>query len=107
MKSLLSLYEASFLSMEGEVILDEARDFSSKCLKSYVIRNKDENEIIPLINHSLELPLHWRASRLEARWFIDVYQKRQNVNPSLLKLAKMDFNIVQVQHQEDLKHASR
>ncbi|XP_028771251.1 terpene synthase 10-like [Neltuma alba] len=108
-RGLLSLYEASFLSTEGEMILDEARDFSSTCLKKFLRKNKDENdEIFILVNHSLELPLYWRTSRLEARWFIDVYQqRRQNVSPSLLKLAKLDFNVVQVQHQEDLKHTSR
>ncbi|KAK4276119.1 hypothetical protein QN277_019108 [Acacia crassicarpa] len=108
-KGLLSLYEASFLTMEGEVILDDGRDFSSKSLKEFVVsKNKGENDMMfLLVTHSLELPLHWRTSRLEARWFIDVYERGQNVSPSLHRLAKLDFNIVQVQHQEDLKHASR
>ena len=36
LKGMLSLYEASFLSIEGENILDETRDFSAKHLEEYV-----------------------------------------------------------------------
>ncbi|RVW26290.1 (-)-alpha-terpineol synthase [Vitis vinifera] len=54
----------------------------------------------------MELPLHWRMLRLEARWFIDVYERSQGMNPILLELAKLDYNMVQATYQEDLKHAS-
>nr|WBW04437.1 terpene synthase [Ficus microcarpa] len=106
--AMLSLYEASFHSIKGEDLLEEARDFTTKFLEEYVKRNKDQNGILSfLVNHALELPLHWRMLRLESRWFIDVYERRQEMNPSLLELAKLDFNIVQATHQEDLKHVSR
>ena len=103
---MLSLYEASFLSIEGENILDEARDFSIKHLEDYVKQNKDKNLAI-IISHSLELPLHWRMLRSEARWFINIYRSKQDMNPILLELAELDFNIVQAAHQEDLKQVSR
>ncbi|KAA0045524.1 myrcene synthase [Cucumis melo var. makuwa] len=46
--------------------------------------------------------------RLEARWFIDnVYRTKPDSNPVLLDLAKLDFNIVQSIHQNDLKDVSR
>ncbi|KAM7524580.1 hypothetical protein LguiA_014482 [Lonicera macranthoides] len=45
--------------------------------------------------------------RLEARWFIDVYERRRDMNTTLLEFAKLDFNMVQATHQEDLKHMSR
>ncbi|XP_054817776.1 myrcene synthase, chloroplastic-like [Prosopis cineraria] len=105
-KGMLSLYEASFLSMEGEIILDEARAFSSNYLTEFVYHNKEDNETSLLVNHALELPLHQRISRLDARWFIDVYERKQNMNPALLRLAKLDFNILQAKYQEDLKYAS-
>ncbi|KAL5568191.1 hypothetical protein UlMin_024766 [Ulmus minor] len=107
-KGMLSLYEASFYLVRGESILEEAKDFSTKHLQQY-ISNKEasEDEIFVLVKHALELPLHWRISRLEARWFIDVYEKRKDMNPTLLELAKLDFNMVQSTHQEVLKYASR
>ncbi|GMN68457.1 hypothetical protein TIFTF001_037514 [Ficus carica] len=106
--AMLSLYEASFHSIKGEGLLEEARNFTTKFLEEYVKSNEDQNGFLSfLVNHALELPLHWRMPRLESRWFIDVFERRQEMNPSLLELAKLDFNIVQATHQEDLKHVSR
>ncbi|KAG5625401.1 hypothetical protein H5410_010619 [Solanum commersonii] len=45
--------------------------------------------------------------RLETRWYISIYERMPNANPLLLELAKLDFNIVQATHQEDLKILSR
>ncbi|KAL1349796.1 myrcene synthase, chloroplastic isoform X2 [Arachis hypogaea] len=107
-EGILSLYEASFYSWEGESILDEARDFTLKILEKYSFRNKSEgNYLSLLIDHSLEIPLHWRAPRWEAQWFIHAYETRKTMNPSLLEFAKLDYNILQTIHQEDLKHGSR
>ncbi|XP_054817636.1 myrcene synthase, chloroplastic-like [Prosopis cineraria] len=106
-KGILSLYEASFHSMEGETILEEARDFCSIHLKQFLKENQQDSEMSIMISHALELPLHWRIPRLEAPWFIDLYQRRNDVNLSLLKFARLDFNLVQVTHQQDLKYTSR
>lgn len=105
-KGILCLYEASYLSVEGENILEEARDFTRNFLEEYLERTVDQNDLTAIINHAMELPLHWRMLRLEARWFIDVYERSQGMNPILLELAKLDYNMVQATYQEDLKHAS-
>ncbi|KAK7834551.1 myrcene synthase [Quercus suber] len=105
-KGILSLYEASFLSLEGENILEEAREFTKNHLQEFINQNKDQNLSI-IVSHALELPLHWRISRVEARWFIDVYGSREDMNAILLELAKLDFNMVQATHQEDIKQVSR
>ncbi|GMI72384.1 hypothetical protein like AT3G25810 [Hibiscus trionum] len=106
-KGLLSLYEASYLSVEEEGILDTARDFAAEQLEQHLGQNKLDEHLRLLVEHALQLPLHWRVSRLEARWFIDLYEKREERNPMLLELAKLDFNIVQAVHQDDLKYASK
>lgn len=105
---MLSLYEASFHLLEGESVLEEAREFTSKHLKEYIKGKKTTRDdyLYVLVTHALELPLHWRMLRSEARWFIDVYEKRPHFNPAMLELAKLDFNVVQSTHQEDLKYAS-
>lgn len=105
-KGLLSLYEASYLSVEGESILDEARDFTTEYLTKSLDKNLDELLAIE-VRHSLEIPLHWRMPRLVTRWFIEVYARRPNLNPILLELAILDFNMVQAIHQKDLKDSSR
>ncbi|KAK4492359.1 hypothetical protein RD792_003164 [Penstemon davidsonii] len=107
-KGLLSLYEASNLSMKGETIMDAARDFAIHNLKEIVKKQENLDKILASeINHTLELPLHWRMLRLEARWFIDVYETMHDMNPILLEFAKLDFNMVQAMYQEELKQLSR
>ena len=100
---MLYLYEASYLSIEGENVLEHARDFTTKHLEEFAKRNKDEYHSI-IVSHALELPLDWRMPRLEARWFIDIYERSDDMNPILLELAKLDFNMVQATYQEDLRH---
>ncbi|RVW71184.1 (-)-alpha-terpineol synthase [Vitis vinifera] len=77
----------------GENILEEARDFTRNFLEEYLERTVDQNDLTAIINHAMELPLHWRMLRLEARWFIDVYERSQGMNPILLELAKLDYNM--------------
>ncbi|KAL6312510.1 hypothetical protein AAG906_033287 [Vitis piasezkii] len=96
---------SSYLCAQGESTLEQARDFSHRHLGKGLEQNIDQNLAIE-VNHALELPLHWRMPRLEARWFIYVYEKRQDMNPILLEFAKLDFNMVQATHQEDLRHMS-
>ncbi|KAI7992762.1 hypothetical protein LOK49_LG12G02338 [Camellia lanceoleosa] len=106
-KGLLSLYEASYLLMEDESILEEARDFTAKHLKEWLKKESIDPNLGMLVSHALELPLHWATPRMEARWFIDAYERRLDMNAKFLEFAKLDFNILQAIHQEDLKHASR
>ncbi|KAF6154360.1 hypothetical protein GIB67_026816 [Kingdonia uniflora] len=98
---------ASFLALEGEEILDEAQDFTRRHLKEFIKENVNPSLLSKQVRHALELPLHWRMARLETRWFIDVYEKKKDMNQQLLEFAKLDFNMVQATHQEDLKYASR
>ncbi|XP_076947145.1 R-linalool synthase QH5, chloroplastic-like [Bidens hawaiensis] len=105
MRGMLNLYEASYHSFEDESILDDARDFAAKYLKDN--QEKMDESISSLVSHALELPLHWRVPRAESKWFINAYEKRSDMNPTLFEFAKLDFNMVQAVHIEDLKDASR
>ncbi|XP_027172055.1 isoprene synthase, chloroplastic-like [Coffea eugenioides] len=104
-RGMLSLFEASHLAYEGENILNEAKSFASlhlKDSKEFVGSNMSEQ-----ITHALELPYHHRMRRLEARWRIEAYAKRSAKNQVLLELAKLDFNLVQSQHQSEVQEVSR
>ncbi|MBA0746767.1 hypothetical protein Gogos_009257 [Gossypium gossypioides] len=105
-KGLLNLYEASYLLLEGETMLEHARELAAKLLKQYLKENNDDQYLRMLVDHAFELPLHWRMPRLEARWFIDVYEKNKDKNPIILELAILDYNIVQSMHLEDFRYAS-
>nr|ANO43013.1 terpene synthase 24 [Tripterygium wilfordii] len=106
-EGMLHLYEATFLMVGGENILEDARKFTSVHLNRCVEENRDQDRVfLELVRHALELPLHWRLLRIEARWFIDVYERIQGMNPTLLEFAKLDFNMVQAMHQADLQYDS-
>lgn len=102
---LLSLYEASYLGIEGEDELEEARRFSAIRLTS-VVRNL-EGDLADEVRQSLEVPLHWRMPRLETRNFIDIYERRNSKNSTLLDLAKLDYNLVQSAYQKEIKELTR
>ncbi|KAK0577874.1 hypothetical protein LWI29_001613 [Acer saccharum] len=104
-KAMLSLYEASYYGLEGENIMEEAWQFTTKHLKNLESTDTDSNLAME-VKHALELPLHWRALRIETRWFIDIYERRKDMNEILLEFAKLDFNIVQGIYQQELKDLS-
>ncbi|KAL2547856.1 Tricyclene synthase [Forsythia ovata] len=98
---MLSLYEASHFAYNGEKILDEARKFTSMKLKEML--GKIDMKIGEKVKHALEIPFQWRMQRLEARWNIEEYNKKDGANQFLLKLAILDFNMVQSMLQKDLQ----
>ncbi|KAL2547805.1 terpene synthase 02 [Forsythia ovata] len=101
---MLSLYEASHFAYKGEKILDEARKFTSTKLKEML--GKIDMEIGAQVRHALEIPFQCRMQRLEARWNIEAYNKKDGANQLLLKLAILDFNMVQSMLQRDLQQVS-
>ncbi|CAK7355344.1 unnamed protein product [Dovyalis caffra] len=105
-KAMLSLYEASFLALEGETILDEAKLFTIAHLKD-LNEEKIGKDLAEQVNHALELPLHRRTQRLEAVWSIEAYRNKEDANQLLLQLAILDYNMVQAIYQRDLRETSR
>ncbi|XP_058095655.1 (-)-germacrene D synthase-like isoform X2 [Magnolia sinica] len=105
-KGLLSLYEAAYLRIQGEDILDEAIVFTSGLLKRIVAHHHD-HPLDAKVRRALELPLHKRIPRLEARYFISLYQEDKSHNDVLLELAILDFNLLQTLHQRELRDLSR
>lgn len=86
-KTMMQLLEASHLALKDENILNEARIFCTTNLKS-------SNNTIPL---------HWKVE-----WYNTTRQisKEENEekgsNLKFLQLAKLNFNMVQAEHQKDL-----
>ncbi|KAK8613400.1 hypothetical protein V6N13_101162 [Hibiscus sabdariffa] len=92
---------------QGDDLMEEALAFSIMHLMDlHGVRNF-ENGFLEQVTHALELPRHRRMLRLEAWWYIEAYSRKATVKPTLLELAKLDFNMVQSTHQEDLKDMTR
>ncbi|KAK9284915.1 hypothetical protein L1049_024096 [Liquidambar formosana] len=104
-KGLLSLYEASFFGLEGETTMDEAKAFTTTHLKD--LKGNIPASLSRKVGHALDMPVHWRLTRVEARWFIDTYKQEPDMNPTLLELARLDYNIVQSIHRREVSKLAR
>ncbi|KAJ0616444.1 putative lyase [Helianthus annuus] len=87
-------------------VLDNIYCTTTKVMKSEYEDRRCKN-IVSVISRALDFPLHWMLPRAETKWFIEVYVRRRDMNPIVLELAKLDFNMVQAVYQDDLKYASR
>ncbi|KAI3499842.1 hypothetical protein L1887_35656 [Cichorium endivia] len=102
-QGLLELYEATFFSIPGEVILDDALALTKNRLHEIAKNPLSINsDLSTQILEALKQPLHKRLPRLEALRFIPFYQRQTSHNKSLLKLAKLGFNILQSLHKKEL-----
>ncbi|KAG6685681.1 hypothetical protein I3842_12G124100 [Carya illinoinensis] len=105
-RGILCLYEASHMRVHGEDILDEALNFTTARLESMV--TADSNPFAAAqVSRALQRPLRKCLPRLEARHYLSIYQESGSFNEVLLNFAKLDFNILQEQHQKELVHISR
>ncbi|KAG6495717.1 alpha-humulene synthase-like [Zingiber officinale] len=103
-KGLLSLYNVAYLRIHGEHILDEAILFTKNRLASLLDELKQP--LVILVSLFLETPLCQRNKRLLARKYIPIYQEEERPNEAVLEFAKLDFNLLQSLHQEELKRIS-
>ncbi|GER27212.1 terpene synthase [Striga asiatica] len=91
-KTKVEIFEASHLALEDECLLDRAKGFIAKNPNS----NGDHQGKINVV------PSHWSVS-----WF----NAKKNINEpkksTLHRLARLSFNMVQIQHQKELKDILR
>ncbi|KAJ0588395.1 putative (-)-beta-caryophyllene synthase [Helianthus annuus] len=107
-EGLLELYEATYLKVQGEVVLEDAPVFTRTHLNKIANDLTQTNSVLSShIQDALKLPLQKRVPRLEALCYIPFYQQQSCHNESLLKLAKLGFNLVQSLHKKELSHLSR
>ncbi|KAK1419331.1 hypothetical protein QVD17_28496 [Tagetes erecta] len=107
-EEMLELYEASWLRVPGEVVLDDALEFTRTHLAEIVKDPIHNNSILcARIQEALATPLHKKISRLEALSYIRFYEKQASHDKSLLKLAKLGFNLLQSQHKIELSKVSK
>ena len=104
-RGMLGLYEAAHLRVHEEDILKEALAFTTTHLASKV--EHLEHPLAKQVGHALKWPIRKGLETLEARWYISIYQEEASHDETLLKLAKLDFNLVQSLHKEELTNISR
>ncbi|GFS44690.1 terpenoid cyclases/Protein prenyltransferases superfamily protein [Actinidia rufa] len=105
---MLSLYEATYLKIHGEEdVLDKAHAFAKAHLESMASHGVLSPFVAEQVMHALIQPLHRGVQRVEARHYISVYEKDDSRDEKLLRLAKIDFNRLQMLHKQELCHVSR
>ncbi|XP_034675081.1 valencene synthase-like [Vitis riparia] len=104
-RGMLGLYEAAHLRVHGEDILAKALAFTTTHLKAMV--ESLGYHLAEQVAHALNRPIRKGLERLEARWYISVYQDEAFHDKTLLELAKLDFNLVQSLHKEELSNLAR
>ncbi|TYG71867.1 hypothetical protein ES288_D05G433700v1 [Gossypium darwinii] len=104
-RGLLELYQASYLRVHGEDILDEAISFTSNHL-SLAVASLD-HPLSEEVSHALKQSIRRGLPRVEARHYLSVYQDIESHNKVLLEFAKIDFNMVQLLHRKELSEISR
>ncbi|KAJ8543868.1 hypothetical protein K7X08_025486 [Anisodus acutangulus] len=103
---LLSLYEASHVRTHGEDILEDALAFSTIHLESAAPHLK--SPLREQVEHALEQSLHKGIPRVETRFFISsIYEKEESKNDVLIRFAKLDFNLLQMLHKQELAEVSK
>ncbi|KAL5737834.1 hypothetical protein ACOSP7_030595 [Xanthoceras sorbifolium] len=83
-----------------DVVLDEDLAFTASHLESMVPHVTPQ--LAEQIIRSLNRPIRRNLPRLEAKYYIDIYSGNDSKIQTLLKFAKLDFNMLQVQHQKEL-----
>ena len=94
-KGIVSLYEAAHLRVHGENILEEALIFATAFLRS-IAKSSEQ------ARRALKHPLHQTMLKVETRHFISAYEEDECRNETLLCLAKIDFNRLQLLHCQEL-----
>ncbi|KDP35342.1 hypothetical protein JCGZ_10983 [Jatropha curcas] len=104
-KGLLGLYEATFLSVHGEDILDEALVFTKRRLE--ILAAKSSPHLANRIRNALLRPFHHGIERIETRQYISFYAEEESPNQTPLKFAKLDFNRLQLLYKQELALVSK
>ncbi|KAL9232173.1 hypothetical protein vseg_007312 [Gypsophila vaccaria] len=102
LEGILSLYEACHVQIHEDDILEDALAYTTNHLKS-VVGQLESQYLTDQIAHALHQPVHKGIIRVETRSYISFYEQNPSHNETLLRLAKVDFNLLQSLHQMEMK----
>ncbi|VAH27251.1 tau-cadinol synthase-like isoform X1 [Triticum urartu] len=104
-KGLLCLYNAAHLLVHGEPSLEEAISFTKHHLE--LMRDTLKSPLDEQVKRALHVPLPRTLKRVETLHYISEYMHEEQHNPTLLELAKLDFNLLQHVHLKELKYLTK
>ncbi|CAI9264587.1 unnamed protein product [Lactuca saligna] len=104
-KGMLSLYESAHLRLHGEDLLDEALAFTEAQLKRIV--SMLDGDLARQVNQVLKRSFHTGMPMVEARLYFNTHEEDFSNLESVVKLAKVHFNYLQLQQKEELRIVSQ
>ncbi|KAI7731309.1 hypothetical protein M8C21_002585 [Ambrosia artemisiifolia] len=104
-KGMICFYESAQLRIRGESILDEANAFIEAKLKT--IEKTLQGTLAQQVKHVLERPYNRGHPMVEARRFLIEFEEEISRYESLLTLAKVHFNYLQLLQKEELRTISK
>ncbi|KAK1440628.1 hypothetical protein QVD17_06457 [Tagetes erecta] len=109
-QDMLELYEATYMRVPGEVVLDDALVFTRNQLQKVTkdpLRWNCTPSLSKHIEEALERPIRKRLPRVDTLQYIPFYEQQESHNEALLGLAKLDFNRLQSLHKKELSELSK
>ncbi|CAN1347219.1 Probable terpene synthase 3 [Linum perenne] len=104
LEGMLNLYEAAYMRTREESILDEATEFTKEELNAKGVELAATSpHLFERIDRALKRPLRKVVEKVEHLFFISMYERLDNHDHSLLKLAKLNFNVLQNLYQTELR----
>ncbi|KAF5796740.1 putative lyase [Helianthus annuus] len=100
-KGLISFYESTQLRIRGESILDEAIEFTETRLKT-IQKTLQPGTLARQVKHVLEGPYNRGHPMLDARQYLVNFEEEISRFDSLLTLAKVHFNYLQLLQKNEL-----
>ncbi|VVB05221.1 unnamed protein product [Arabis nemorensis] len=102
-KDILSLYGAAHFGTTTDYILEKVLMFTSNHLESLLAGGTCPPHISRLIRNTLYLPQRWNMEAVVAREYITFYEQEEDHDKMLLKLAKLNFKLLQLHYIKELK----
>ncbi|CAL4941825.1 unnamed protein product [Urochloa decumbens] len=102
-RDLHSLYNAAHMRIHGEKILDEAISFTKSELESTMPDLEQEGPLTHEIIRALDIPVPRSVSIYEAKFYISMYEEDTTIDRMVIEFAKLNSNLIQLQHQQELK----
>ncbi|XP_042518571.1 (3S,6E)-nerolidol synthase 1-like [Macadamia integrifolia] len=99
-RGMMSLYEASYLGLMEEEILNEAHDYASMHLNASLMNLQPQ--LATAVKDTLENPYHMSLAKFQSKRFLKSFHGTYGWMGLLQQLWKMDFNIVQSIHRHEL-----
>lgn len=102
---LLSLFEASHMSTQGENILEEAKTFSKQLLFASI--NSLDKTSAEIVRNTLKYPQHVTLARFKADDFVREFKNAQDWRKEIVDLAVMEFDRARATYKDEVIHISK